>query len=151
MVYTKPCTRDNESRFGTTFKALAKPRTFKVSLKPMNLQNFSCFRTWESPWFGKNCGGFPIHCYYLNLVRFQLFCMGNIAYRRWKLKFSIVLWPPITFEGRQILGSTTENQTTERLTSEWLIWTTNIQKIRQFNIIGKICQLMGQGHEIWFG
>ena len=43
-------------------------------------------------------------------------------------------------------GSTTERQMTEwlmteQLTTEQLIWTTNIQKIRQFNIIGKICLL----------
>ena len=41
---------------------------------------------------------------------------------------------------------TTERLMTEQLTTEWLtterlIWTTNIQKIRQFNIIGKICLL----------
>ena len=36
---------------------------------------------------------------------------------------------------------TTKTNATERLTTELLIWTTNIQKIRQFNIIGKICLL----------
>ena len=35
----------------------------------------------------------------------------------------------------------TKTNATEGLTTERLIWTTNIQKIRQFNIIGKICLL----------
>jgi len=44
---------------------------------------------------------------------------------------------------------TTKTNATEQLTTERLIWTTNIQKIRQFNIMGKTCQLNNKNIIIW--